>query len=65
LDYLGLDIPKLKALRQQAIDPFLDPGLTDSEVGQFAAGYLSRDDEGRFGAFWTTIHYLFGAYDTL
>lgn len=61
IEKLGLDIAKLRALRKQAMDPFLDPDLSDSEVSQFAAGYLSRDDQGRFGEFWTTIRYLFGA----
>ena len=58
---LGLDIRKLQALRRQAIDPFLEPGLSEADVSQFAAGYLRKDAEGRFGEFWTTIHYLFGA----
>ena len=58
---LGLDIRKLNDLRKKAVDPFLDAVLSDSEVGQFTAAYLRKDDEGRFGEFWTTIRYLFGA----
>ena len=61
---LGLAIRKLKAMRQQAIDPFLDPDLTEQELRDFAAGYLRMDAEGKFGEFWTTIHYLFASYGT-
>lgn len=57
---LGLDIPKLNALREKAIEPFLDPILGEDEIGRFVSGYLSRNDEtGELGEFWTTIHYLF------
>ncbi len=57
---LGLDIPKLNSLRAQAIEPFLEVGLSEEELQQFVSGYLSQDNEGRFGPFWTTICYLFG-----
>ena len=57
---LGLDISKLKALRAKVIEPFLDEGLSYKELEKFVSGYLSKDASGRFGEFWTTIHYLFG-----
>ncbi len=56
---LGLNIPKLQALRKAAIDPFLDPNLSDAELVLFAKGYLERDDQGRFNPYWTTIRTLF------
>ena len=59
---LGLAIPKLNALRAKAIEPFLDEGLSREDMQQFVTGYLGMDTEGRFGEFWTTIHYLFGGY---
>ena len=59
---LGLDIPKLNALRAKAIEPFLDEDLTTGEIQSFVSGYLSKDTSGRFGEFWTTIHYLFGGF---
>lgn len=57
---LGLSIPKLNALRVKAIEPFLDEEVTPEEMRSFVSGYLARDASGRFGEFWTTIHYLFG-----
>ena len=64
IEKLGLGIPKLNDLRKKAIEPFLDPELSEPEFRQFAAGYLSRDTQGMFGEFWTTIHHLFGAHAT-
>ncbi|RKT43974.1 retron system putative HNH endonuclease [Thiocapsa rosea] len=57
---LGLDIPKLNALRANAIEPFLDSDLSQDEISTFVSGYLQRDVFGHFGEFWTTIRYLFG-----
>ncbi|MCC5808693.1 MAG: TIGR02646 family protein [Opitutales bacterium] len=59
---LGLDIPKLNALRAQAIEPFLDESLTVEELRGFVSGYLVKDASGRFGEFWTTIRHVFGGY---
>ena len=56
---LGLDIPKLVALREAAIAPFQDENLTPSEVQKFAINYLKRTPQGTFNEFWTTIKYLF------
>jgi uncharacterized protein (TIGR02646 family) len=57
---LGLGIPKLNALRRQAIEPFLDPELSTEDVERFASGYL-QPDAGNFAEFFTTIRYLFTA----
>ena len=57
---LGLDLPKLNALRASAIEPFLEETLSVDDLQQFVSGYLRQDNSGRFGEFWTTIHYLFG-----
>ena len=59
---LGLDIPKLIALRTKAIEPFLEPALTKGDLEQFVSGYLQKDGQGAYGEFWTTIRYLFGGY---
>jgi uncharacterized protein (TIGR02646 family) len=59
---LGLDIPKLNALRAKAIEPFLDDTLSPKEIQAFVSDYLLKDASGRFGEFWTTIRYLFGGF---
>jgi uncharacterized protein (TIGR02646 family) len=64
IERLGLGIPKVNALREMAIEPFLDDYLSELEMKQFVSGYLQRDGQGRFGEFWTSIHYLFKAYAT-
>jgi uncharacterized protein (TIGR02646 family) len=57
---LGLDIPKLNNLRKKAIEPFVDPALSEIEFREFVTGYLGRDTDGRSGEFCTTIRHLFG-----
>lgn len=57
---LGLDLPKLNALREKAIEPFLDDQISEKDMRMFVSGYLKRDAQGRYGEFWTTISYLFG-----
>jgi len=59
IERLGLDIPKLVAMRVKAIEPFLDEKLSDEEWQAFVSDYLGKDESGRFGEFWTTIRYLF------
>lgn len=59
---LGLDIPKLNALRAQAIEPFLEEDLSQEDMRRFVTGYLQEDEAGHFGEFWTTIQYLFRGY---
>jgi len=59
---LGLDIPKLRALRAKAIEPFLDESLSETDMRRFVSGYLNLDADGRYGEFWTAIRYLFGSY---
>ena len=59
---LGLGLPKRNDMRANAIEPFLDETLTDEDMESLVAGYLAVDGQGMFGAFWTTIRYLFGAY---
>jgi uncharacterized protein (TIGR02646 family) len=62
IERLGLDIPKLNDMRAKSIEPFLDDDLSVEDMRTFVSGYLARDPAGHFGAFWTTIHYLFGNY---
>jgi uncharacterized protein (TIGR02646 family) len=58
---LGLDIPALRALRRQAIEPFLDESLSVEEFNLFVQKYLLPSSSGEFNPFWSSIHYLFGA----
>jgi uncharacterized protein (TIGR02646 family) len=62
IEKLGLNIPKLKALRRNVIEPFLnlDNELDGQELFLFVTKYLEKNDQGKFGEFWTTINYLFG-----
>lgn len=62
---LGLNIPKLKALRASAIEPFLEESLSEDDMHRFVAGYLQKSSNGLYGEFWTTIRYLFGGYATV
>lgn len=57
---LNLDAPKLTALRAGAMAPFQDVGLSPEDLQELVAHYLRPDDDGRFGAFHTSIRYLFG-----
>lgn len=60
IEKLGLNIPKLNALRKNAIEPFLDETLNNQEFSLFVTGYLRKSHDGLFGEFWTTIDFLFG-----
>ena len=61
---LGLDIPKLRALRQQAIEAVLDAfeTLDDSDMAKFAESLLGRDSAGRFQPFYTTVREMLQKY---
>jgi hypothetical protein len=62
IEKLGLDIANLKASRSKVIEPFLNLNgeMEEYELSLFVTGYLKKDADGCFGAFWTTINYLFG-----
>lgn len=62
IDRLGLNIPKLRAMRAGAIEPFLDDSITLEEMRSHVHGYLAKDTENQFSEFWTTIRYLFREY---
>ena len=49
IERLGLDLPKLSALRSAAVDELID--LTETQIKQF----LARGKDGRFREFHTTI----------
>jgi uncharacterized protein (TIGR02646 family) len=55
---LGLNIPKLRDLRRNAIEPFLSEEISSDELQRFVIGYL-QPSQGRLGKFWTTIRFLF------
>ena len=59
IEKLGLDIGKLNALRESAIEPFLDNALNEQEFKLFVEGYLQLDSEGKYNPFPTTIEHLF------
>ncbi len=56
---LGLNLSILNDLRNQAIEPFLDPDLTAEQFTKFVHGYLQKSNKGMLGEFWTTINQLF------
>ena len=62
MNHLKLNIPKLNASRQKAIDPFLDEDLSVSDLKHLVSDYLKADSNGYFSEFHTTIHQLFGEY---
>lgn len=55
---LGLDIPKLRELRKQTIEPFLDPSLSTEELELFTKNYLSPSKSGELSQFWSSIKYV-------
>ncbi|MEI6380232.1 MAG: retron system putative HNH endonuclease [Cyanobacteriota bacterium ELA615] len=61
IEKLGLNIPKLIALRNKAIEGFLDDreDISDTELEHFVSQYLENFDEGKIIPYWTTIRYLF------
>jgi uncharacterized protein (TIGR02646 family) len=59
IEKLGMDLPILNDLRNQAIEPFLDPELTVEQFTKFVYGYLQKNNKGILGEFWTTINQLF------
>lgn len=61
---LALDHPKLDDMRRKAIEPFLDETLTEHDFRTFVTGYLTWDEEGKFGEFWSTIRHIFGGLVT-
>jgi uncharacterized protein (TIGR02646 family) len=61
IDKLQLKIDKLNDLRRKAIEPFLDGELSETDITNFAKGYLvdKSENSGMFNEFYTTIKYLF------
>jgi len=59
IEKLGLNIPKLIALREKAIEPFLEENLDDQDFLKSVSNYLLKNADGMFGEFWTTIDYIF------
>ena len=58
IEKLGLNIPKLRALRESAIAPFTDPSLSATDLQTLADDYLKATN-GKLIRFWTTIKYLY------
>ena len=59
IENLGLDIPKLEALRREAIAPFIDDSLSEQELRTFVAAYLQPDPDGVLEPFYMTIKTVF------
>ncbi len=59
IEKLELDIDKLRDRRKRAIEPFLDPSLSDMDFSSFVTGILMRGPNGLYPEFFTTIRYLF------
>jgi uncharacterized protein (TIGR02646 family) len=57
IDHLGLDNSKLRALRRQIADELIAwrEYLSEAELQNFVAAWLSPQDEGSFREFWTTV----------
>ncbi|MFM7477870.1 MAG: hypothetical protein ACKO2T_19705 [Microcystis aeruginosa] len=49
IEKLGLNLNKIKALRQKAIEPFLDEEIDNAQLKVFVNGYLCLDDQQRSG----------------
>ncbi|MFZ5453247.1 MAG: retron system putative HNH endonuclease [Thermodesulfobacteriota bacterium] len=59
---LELDCYKLQRLRKAVIDGFLKDDLNDEEMKELVLAWLGPDNNGLFGAFYTTVTYLFGQW---
>jgi hypothetical protein len=62
---LGLDIPKLVAMRRAAIDgalALLDEAANDEEIRQFITVIDSRDTEGKHTPFASAVVQILSAY---
>lgn len=64
IDKLGLNIPKLIAMRREAIDGILQDieELTDEEIQQLVEGYDQPDTNGQYTPFCTAIVYILKQY---
>jgi len=58
IEKLGLNIPKLRAMRAAAADLFMDESLSLEEINRLVDDYL-QEKNGRLNRFWTTIKYLY------
>ena len=59
IEKLGLNSPKLIALRKGAIKAFLKDDLDEQDFFKSVSNYLLKNADGMFGEFWTTIDYIF------
>ncbi len=59
INKLGLDIPKLNALRSAVINRFNSPDITNEELKKFVNDYLKKDVDQKWNPYWTTIRYLY------
>jgi len=55
---LGLDIPKLVDQRKKALEPYIDPVLSNEELRHFLNEELKQRSDGSFVPFYTTIEHF-------
>lgn len=58
IEKLGLNIPKLREMRAEAVAPFGDESLSSEELQILVDDYL-QDKNGKLNRFWTTIKSLY------
>lgn len=59
---LGLNIPKLRRLRQAVLADFLEANVSDAELRDWLAAHIARDLQGCYGAYPTAVAYVLREY---
>ncbi|WNZ55585.1 retron system putative HNH endonuclease [Microbulbifer sp. MKSA007] len=59
---LGLGIPKFNALREKALEPFLDEDLSPDDLAGFVSGYLARGEDGTLSEFVSAVESVFSEW---
>ncbi|MGM0609002.1 MAG: retron system putative HNH endonuclease [Candidatus Muiribacteriota bacterium] len=60
---LGLDIPKLRALRKKTLEVFIDTDFEDLPL--FVSKYLKLNSDGSYNEFYTAVEFVFRDYKNL
>ncbi len=65
IDILNLNEPTLVERRENLITTFTemleDDSFTEEDISTYIQGHLSKNNDGTFDEFWTTISFLFGS----
>ena len=64
IERLGLNIDKLRSLREKAIEPIFEglDELTDEDKQTLIQGFEEPNAQGQYEEFWAAIAYFFNAY---